>query len=304
MEIKTAVIAAAGFGSRFLPVVKNIPKEMLPIIDKPSIQYLVEECLDAGIEKIIIVVRKGNTLIKDYFSKPAPDVKELLEMQGKTDRYSSIENVLSYKDKITVIDQDPNLPYGNGSPFYTVKNLLNPDENYIFLFGDDMVIPANGKGGVQQMIEFYKQNEGNVDVAIAGVELEKEIAMKWGACVRFKNFDKGTNSGIMDFQVEKPTEEQYIKNNLSPVLTYGRIVLNYQIFNYLTPEATGKDNELWIQDAVAKSAQNGIVRVKVLDGRFMTTGDPEKFLQTMIYYYLKHEKYGQLTKDFIKSLAQ
>lgn len=303
MEVKTAVIAAAGFGSRFLPVAKNVPKEMLHIIDKPSIQYLVEECLDAGIEKIIIVVRKGTTLISDYFMKPADDVKELLDSQGKQERYASVEKVLSYKDKITIIEQDPNLPYGNGTPFYCAKGLLNPDEHYVFLFGDDMLIPADEKGGVRQMIDFYNIYEHDTDIAIAGVEMEKSVAMKWGACVRFKNFDEKSNSGVMDFQVEKPTEEQYVKNNLSPVVTYGRLILDYRVFDHLTPEATGKDNELWLQDAVAKMSQNGIVRVKVLNGQYSTTGDPEKFLRTMIYYYLKSDKYKEGARNFIKSLV-
>lgn len=302
MEVKTAVIAAAGFGSRFLPVVKNIPKEMLPIIDKPSIQYLVEECLDAGIEKIIIVVRKGNTLIKDHFSKPAPDIKELLEMQGKNERFSSVEKVLSYKDKITVVDQDPGLPYGNGSPFYSVKSLLNPNEAYVFLFGDDMVIPANGKGGVKQMIDFYKENEGKIDLAIAGENVPRKEVSRY-ATVKFKEFDEKTKSGTIEFQVEKPTDEEFEKYNLSTVITYGRIVTNAKIFDYLVPQNTGKDGELWVQDAIRDVAQNGIAKVKILDGKWQTTGDPERFLQAMIYYFLKHPKYGQTTKDFIKSLS-
>jgi UTP--glucose-1-phosphate uridylyltransferase len=303
MEVKTAVIAAAGFGSRFLPVVKNIPKEMLPIIDKPSIQYLVEECFDAGIEKIIIVVRKGNTLIKDYFSKPAGDVKELLEMQGKMDRFSSIEKVLSMKDRITVIDQDPSLPYGNGSPFYTAKDLLDPNEAYVFIYGDDMVIPNNGKGGVRQVIDFYKQNENIVDIVQAGDTVARKEVSRYGT-VKFRDYDEESKSGTMEYQIEKPTNEEFEQHKLSLVTTYGRIVTTYKIFKYLTPSATGKDGELWIPDAIAEVARNGNVKVKILDGKWVTTGDPERFLQAMIYFYLRHPKYGQLTKDFIKSLVQ
>jgi UTP--glucose-1-phosphate uridylyltransferase len=302
MKITTAIIAAAGFGSRFLPVVKNVPKEMLPIIDKPSIQYLVEDCIEAGLERVILVVRKGNNVMRDYFTNPAGNVKELLAQQGKSSRFESVEKVLAMK-QVMIIEQNPDLPYGNGSPIYSAKKYLSPDEAYVLLFGDDMVLTPNGNKSVKQIIDFYHENEGDTDAVLAGVELEKEVAKKWGACVKFKSFDKASNSGIMEFQVEKPTEEEFVKNNLTPIMTYGRMVVDYNIFNYLTPTATGKDGELWLQDAIAKTALKGTVKVKILDGQFMTTGDPMKYIKSQIYYYLNNSEYGTETKEFLKSLV-
>ncbi|HRP37368.1 MAG TPA: sugar phosphate nucleotidyltransferase, partial [Candidatus Dojkabacteria bacterium] len=115
MKVNTAIITAAGFGTRFLPIVKEIPKEMLPIVDKPIIQYVVEECLDAGIEKIIIVVREGNNVIKNYFNKSVPEVRDLLASVGKEKRFQEVERLMTYEG-IEIITQRTDLPYGNGSP--------------------------------------------------------------------------------------------------------------------------------------------------------------------------------------------
>jgi len=302
MEIKTAIITAAGFGSRFLPFVKNIPKEMLPIINKPSIQYLVEECIDAGIERVIIVVREGNTLIEDYFNKPAPEVEELLRAQGKESRFEPVKKILDYKG-VVVINQDPSLPYGNGSPVYSAKHLLVPNEPFVIMFGDDMVIPDGDKGGLEQMIDFYEENKADTDLVIAGVKLTKEEVIGVYGTVKFKEYDEEKKSGVMDYQIEKPTLEEFEKHGLSTCMSYGRMVSNHKLFNYLKPDAIGKDGELWVQDAVAEVARNSKVMVKILDGRWLTTGDPERYFQAVTHYYLKHSKYGDQTRQFLSDLG-
>jgi UTP--glucose-1-phosphate uridylyltransferase len=297
MKISTAVITAAGFGSRFLPFVKNVSKEMVPIVDKPSIHLLVDECVDAGIERIFIVVRKGNHLIQDYFFKPAGDVEELLVKQGKQDRFDSVQDVLDIRG-IHVIFQDDNLPYGNGSPVYSAKPYLRADEPFVLLFGDDMFLSNNEKGGVKQLMEYYEKHQNGTDAVLAGYELPREEIFKYSS-VKFKEYNEQEKEGVMEYQIEKPTEDEISTN----ILTYGRMVLTYKIFDYLKPDATGKDGELWLQDANSRLAENGCVRVKILDGLWITTGDPGQYLKALIYYYLRDAKYGEQTKKFLKNLV-
>lgn len=296
MKITTAVIAAAGFGSRFLPIVKSIPKEMLPIVDKPIIQLQVEECLQAGIEKIIIVVRKGNSAVNDYFKNDVKYIKDLLVEQGKPERFDSVEKVLDMSG-VVVVEQDPTLPYGNGSPLYTVKDMLPKDEPFIYFFGDDLVLSNTDKGGVKQIIEYYEHTGGNYDGLLAGQRVARSEISKYGIVV-FKSMDEDGMGGVMDYQVEKPNPDEIN----SDVATYGRYLLTYRIFDYLKPNSTGKDGELWAADAMAELARHGLVRCKILDGEWLTTGDPTQYFGALVKYYLKDKKYGEMAKSFLKNL--
>jgi UTP--glucose-1-phosphate uridylyltransferase len=297
MKIKSAVITAAGFGSRFLPFVKNIPKEMLPLIDTPSIQILVEECIQAGIENIIIVVREGNSVIKDHFSTPARDVYELLESQGKLSRFEPVEKVLNMKG-VRVINQLKDLPYGNGSPVYSAKPYLTEGEPFAALFGDDMFLSDIEKGGIGQIIEHYEKYADTCDGVVAGVKLPITDIIGKYANIKFKEYNEALGEGIIETQIEKPTAEQIT----SDVATYGRMALSYKVFDYLTPEAVGLDNELWLQDAIKNMAENGEFRLKIPSGLWITTGDPERYFHAVVRYYLNDKKYGPKALEFLKSL--
>ena len=173
MKIKQAVITAAGFGSRFLPIVKSIPKEMLPIVDKPIIQILVEECFAAGIEEVIIVVRKGNNLIRDYFEREVPEIKALLQSQGKMDRYAEVDKVLNMKG-IKIIEQFEELSYGNGSPIVSAKEHLNPEGHFAVLFGDDLVL-SEGKGALAQLVDLFETLAPNAKKEVVGIRHGEKI---------------------------------------------------------------------------------------------------------------------------------
>jgi UTP--glucose-1-phosphate uridylyltransferase len=298
MKIKSAVITAAGFGSRFLPFVKNIPKEMLPLIDKPSIQLLVEECVEVGIENIIIVVREGNTVIKDHFTKLADDVYELLESQGKLDRFTPVQKVLDMKG-VKIINQLKDLPYGNGSPVYSAKPYLPEGEPFALMFGDDMFLSNTDRGGLGQIIDYYnKFEEGTCNGVIAGMTLPiSDIVGKYGN-VKFRQYDKEAGEGIIETQIEKPKLEEVT----SDAVTYGRMVLSYDVFQYIKPTGIGLDNELWVMDAVKKLAENGEFRFKIPSGLWITTGDPERYFHAVIQYYLNDKKYGPKALEYLKGL--
>ena len=130
LAIKKAIITDAGFASRYLPITKTIPKAMIPIGAKPVMQLCVEECVEAGIEEIIIVATpntKSKEIYDDYFHNKADNVKALLDRQGKSERFAAVEEVLNFP-KITVIEQDPSLPYGNGSPIVSAKEYVKDED--------------------------------------------------------------------------------------------------------------------------------------------------------------------------------
>jgi UTP--glucose-1-phosphate uridylyltransferase len=294
MKVSKAVITAAGFGSRFLPFVKNIPKEMLPLIDKPSIQYLVEECKEAGIEEVIIVTRDQHSLIEDYFTKPAPDVKALLDLQGKSERFSEVEKVLSLEN-IKFIQQDPNMPYGNGTPILSAKPYLNEGEPFAMIWGDDMVLPRE-KGALAQIIDFYQSHECGAVMAVQ--EVPRHEVSRYGI-IKPSEYNEQEKSGVFEYLIEKPSVEEAPSN----LVSYGRMVLPYQIFDYLKVDSTGKDHELWLQDANDKLSRVTKFMFKVVDGEWMTTGDPIRYLKAQIKYYLNHPKMGEDTKQLLKELV-
>src|SRR5574343_238852 len=133
-KITKCVIAAAGRGTIFLPVVKSYPKELVPILSKPNIQYLIEEAIGTGITEIAIVHRLGENTLEKYFS-PDADLEKYLSDNNKLEYLDSLKNIWS-KAKLTFIEQDPNLPYGTGSPLLTAKPFIGND-NFIYMYGDD-----------------------------------------------------------------------------------------------------------------------------------------------------------------------
>ena len=152
-----AVITDAGFASRFLPITKTIPKAMIPLGAKPIMQYVVEECVAGGITDIIIVAtHEGRPIYEDYFSNPCEKIYAQLESQGKLDRFESVRQVLSLAN-ITVIEQDPALPYGNGSPIASAKPYLADDEAFIALYSDDLIF---GEGDVKTLIDAFEKASG------------------------------------------------------------------------------------------------------------------------------------------------
>ncbi len=288
-KIKRAIITAAGFGSRFLPITKTFPKEMLPIIDKPIIQYLVEECAEAEIEEVIIIASPGEvTKFEDYFYGSATNIRTLMIRQGKFDRWDKVEKVFKLP-KITILPQDDSLPYGNGRPILTAKDLVEHEEAFVVMFGDDMVLSK--VGAAKQMVDEY--NADPCDGMLAVQEVPDSEVDRYGM-VKLKEGSKD----LLDSVIEKPKKEEAPSN----LASYGRFILTPKVFDYLKADAIGLDNELWLQDANHKVAQQGRVKVKVIDGEWMTTGDPIRYMQTHLKFMLSDEKYTSDLREFMKTL--
>lgn len=293
MKVKTAVITAAGYGTRFLPIVKSVPKEMLPIVDKPILQYVVEECVDAGMERIIIVYREGNNVIKDYFTNEVTSAKELLESVGKSDRYQPVKELLDIKG-VEFVAQDESLPYGNGSPIISAKHLLEEEEHFAIIFADDLVLTKE-KGALRQIVETYEANDA---IGIVGVQKTPREELHRYGIVR-PSQELAEDCGVLDYIIEKPDPG----TEPSDMAAFGRYVVSREILKYLKADATGKDNEVWVADATDKLSHDGKFMYKVVDGEWMTTGDPLRYFQAQMKYFLNHPEYGSGAKNLIENLV-
>lgn len=282
-----AIITDAGFASRYLPITKTIPKAMIPIGAKPVMQLCVEECVEAGIDEIIIVATpntKAKEIYDDYFHNKAKNVKALLDKQGKSERFEPVEEILDFP-KITVIEQDASLPYGNGSPIVSAKKYVENDEAFVVLYSDDLIL---GPGDVKTLIETYRERP-DTKAVIAAQEMPKEVWNKYGM-IALK--DNGTLSHI----VEKPKSPELSPSNLT---SYGRYLLTPEVFEYLVPSNTGLDGELWTVDAITKLAEQGDVIVAKSVGKWITTGDPKNYFLAHLEYVLSKSDYADEVRKMV-----
>ena len=282
-----AILTDAGFASRFLPITKTIPKGMLPIGNRPAIQLVIEECLEADIKELILVVTpEGKNIYEDYFFNPVNKVAAQLHAQGKDDRFEPVKKVLNFP-KITIITQDPTLPYGNGSPIASAKSLIDPDEAFIAIYSDDVVF---GKSAVKDLVDSFEKHADAL--AIIGCQLVPHEEIK-----KYASVDYDESTGVLHGLVEKPEPE----DAASDLASYGRYLLTPEIFKFLITENTGKDNELWLAEAIAKLIPSNKVYACQTQGLWMTTGDPKNYSFALIKYILDNEDYAGEIREFINN---
>ena len=279
------IITDAGFASRFLPWTKTNPKAMAPIGNKPIMQYVVEECDQAGIRDIIIVTTaEGRPIYDDYFRNPVTHIRKQLCAQGKLERYAEIDKIENLP-KIRVIVQDPALPYGNGSPIVSAKDYIADDEAFIVCYSDDMVFDSSD---VATLLDSFDRHP-DADAIIMAQDVDRSEVDKYGI-VSLKDGD------LLDNIVEKPK----VSEAPSTLASYGRYLLTPQIFNYLKPNATGKDGELWTVDGITKIAESGKVYVERTKGQWFTTGDPQNYLMAQLEYVLGNGgKFAKAVREFV-----
>lgn len=283
-KIKKAIVAVAGSGTRLLPATKSMPKEMLPIVDKPIIQLVVEELVEAGIEDIILVTKWDKKPLEDHFDYSwalAHDLK-------KTGKEQLAEDIKKIADLANFIYIRQKGPYGNGTPVLSAANLVK-DEPFIFVFGDDLVKSKTSFS--KQMVDDYEKN-GNLMIGVQ--EVPKEMVNRYGI-VKLRN----SSMEIEDI-VEKPS----IEEAPSQLADFGRMILNQEIIDILRHTALGKGNELWIIDAIRSYVKNGgkFMAKEIVDGEWLTTGDPLNYLTTSLKYAFDRDDIGEDLKKFIKSL--
>ncbi len=261
---------------------------MLPIIDAPIIHYLVKELVDSGIKEIIIITRPGFKTFNDYFSRNKK-LEDTLKDTGKTELAESIKNI-SKMAKIRLRPQDKDLPYGNGSPILAAKRFLDKDESFVYMFGDDMTLAD--KPVTQQLIDVYKEQNPKAVLAVQEVPLWE--VSKYGV-VTYK-----TNVPYK-YEIESIVEKPAMEKAPSRMAQFGRFVLSYDVVIEAEKRQLGKGNELWLTDILNNIAQRGEkVIAQPIDGEWLTTGDPLRFIQTTLKFAMKREDLKKDLKEFIK----
>lgn len=287
-KITKAVIAAAGYGTRFLPATKTVPKEMLPLIDKPIIQVLVEELVASGIKDIIIVTRRGQHVMEDHFDSNF-ELEYMLKENGKKERLEMTKEPSQLANFIFV-RQSRDMPYGNGTPLLCVKDAIVKGEPFVYAFGDDLVkskIPC-----ARQLIDFYEKNPGAAAV-LAVQEIPQSEVSHYGI-VRIK---KGTKNQLAEI-VEKPA----LAKAPSRLASFGRYILDDQVIKLLAEKKLGQGGELWLVDALQRLAKKKKVLVVPIEGEWMTTGDPFRFIKAIIEYGLDRPDLAPALKAYLASL--
>ncbi|MBN1162369.1 NTP transferase domain-containing protein [Patescibacteria group bacterium] len=290
-QITKAVIIAAGFGTRFLPATKNQPKEMLPIIDKPILHYVVEEAVNSGIRDIILVTRFGNHLIEDYFDNRY-ELEAQLESSRKTKRLEMVRNIPQMANFVYV-RQKGHLPYGNGSPLIAIKELIDENDSFVYMFADDLTWCNGFPPITKQLIDAYLEH--NAVAAVGVQEVPWEEVDRYGT-VKYKDENGCEVEGIME---KLPKEEAY-----SNKVQFGRFVFSYDVIRKAEETKPGKDNELWVSDILNELAHEGKkVIAPPIKGEWLTTGDPLRYLKTSIKFALRRDDLREKILDFIKNEA-
>lgn len=281
-----AIITDAGYASRYLPIAKTIPKAMLPLGNRPIIQLAVEECVEAGIKEIIIVATpEGKPIYEDYFNNAVNHVRKQLRAQGKDERYDAVRHVLDFP-KIRIIVQDPALPYGNGSPIVSARDYIADDEAFLAMYSDDVIFNSSDAKSLVDAFDAHPEAKA----IIMAQEVAPSEVDKYGI-ISLKDGDK------LDNIIEKPA----VGAAPSTLASYGRYLLTPEVFEYLKPNYTGLDDELWTVDAVTKMAEQGDVHVVKTNGTWMTTGDPKNYFLAHLAYVMEHEDYADAVRQAIDS---
>jgi UTP--glucose-1-phosphate uridylyltransferase len=289
VKVRKAVIAAAGMGTRFLPQTKAMPKEMLPIIDKPVIQLVVEGLVAAGVEDIIIVTGPTKRAIEDHFDRSL-ELEEALVAKGKSDIAEQLKSIANMANFIYV--RQKGLPAGNARPIINASHIVG-DEPFFFFFADDFF--AGEKSTAQQLLEVYKKTGGSV-VALREVP-ESEVSSYGVADVK-----EVLGSGLVS--IKGITEKPAIEDAPSNLAVGSGYLLTPAVIKIVEREIPGVGNEIGIADSIAELAQSENVTGLTIKGDYHDTGNPEAYLHTLISLALKDKRYGENLRKFLqKKLA-
>ena len=288
-KVTKAIIAVAGYGTRFLPATKNVPKQMLPIIDKPIIHHVVEECVNSGIKDIIIVTQAGQGIMEDYFDSHV-EIEHVLEENGKGEMLEKIKGIPQMANFI-YMRQKKNLPYGNATPMLTCESLIDKGEPFVYVFGDDLTLAK--KPVTKQLLDvYYKENP----TAVLGVQKVPDNEVDRYATVEYK---KGTKKN----EIKSLLEKMPLGKNPSNMAQFGRFVFSHDVLKEVKNTKLGIGNELWVADVLNNLAKNGKkVIAQPIEGKWLTTGDPLRYMQTQVLFTLERSDIGKEFGEFLKGL--
>jgi len=286
VKVRKAVIPAAGWGTRFLPITKSVPKEILPLVDKPIIQYAVEECAACGIELIIIITSQGKAAIEDYFDKSV-GLEHILEQRGKEDLLAKISH-LSNLPSICFVHQKELL--GLGHAVLSAKDVLGK-EPFLVILPDDLF--EQRELVLKKMLNIFEQYHGSV---VAVKKVEPDEISRYGV-VKPNRIAKDVYQ-IMDF-IEKPEPSQAPSN----LAIMGRYVLMPEVFEELQSTSFGIGGELQITDGLKRLLRRQAVFGYEIEGDYYDAGTILGWIKATIALGLKHPEIGPELKDYLNHLV-
>lgn len=287
--IRKAVIPAAGMGTRFLPQTKAMPKEMLPIVDKPVIQYVVEEAVASGIEDIVIVTGAQKRAIEDHFDTVTAELLQNLEGGGKHLMIREMERIADMANFIYVRQRGP---YGNGTPVLAAEPIIE-DEPFAVLWGDEFIYANPPR--LKQMMQVHQELGG---IVISGVRIDRpEDLRRYGIAditpVRGNVYQ-------INAIIEKPDPDMAPSN----LATHGAYILPPEIFGALRNLGPGQGGEVWLVDAINVLHEHGVplYAVEVEGGKYYDTGNKLEYMKTVVELALEHPEIGPDFRAFLQEL--
>jgi UTP--glucose-1-phosphate uridylyltransferase len=288
-KIRKAVIPVAGLGTRFLPATKSMPKEMLPVVDRPIVQYAVDEAFEAGIEHIVFVTGRNKAVIEDYFDLH-PELIGTLEQSGKKAQLQALESLLPVAGATSFIRQQS--PQGLGHAVWCAREVIG-DEPFALLLPD--MVSFGARGCLAEVSDLYAQTGGNV---IAVERCDPAETSKYGIVGR--GADVGTGFEVTAM-VEKPAPANAPSNHY----INGRYILQPEIFSLLADQQRGAGNEIQLTDAMVRLSQSQAFFAQPFNGRMFDCGSKEGFIQANIAFALARDDMKgaifEMLQEFVRS---
>lgn len=284
--IRKVVIPVAGYGTRFLPATKAMPKEMLPIIDKPVIQYVVEEAVASGITDVILVTGWSKRSVEDHFDYNY-ELQTWLKKQGKNALREEVKHIADMAN-FTYIRQKG--PYGNGTPVLNARHVIG-DEPFAVVWGDEFFTSRVPR--LKQLTNVYDTYQ---DVVLTGLEVKTEQLQRFGIVDPVAEVEKGV------WQVRGIVEKPEPGKAPSHIAAMGGYILPPEIFDILEKTKPGKGGELWLVDAISRLSKKRPMYVKIVEGIYRDTGTKEAWLRTNIDMALHSKEFGSSLRSYLKSI--
>jgi UTP--glucose-1-phosphate uridylyltransferase len=288
--IRKVVIPAAGFGTRFLPATKAQPKEMMPVVDKPIIQYVVEEAVQSGILDIIIVTGASKRAIEDHFDYNH-ELQHMLKKQRKEKLQQQIKQIADMANFIYIRQKGP---YGNGTPVLNAKDVVG-NEPFAVMWGDEFIYANPPR--LAQMIEVYHKYGG---VVISGIRIENKDSLKQYGIADIEPMENGI------FKIKKIVEKPDPDKAPSNLALLGAYILPPEIFTELGQLQPGQGDEIWLTDAINRLQEKGVplIACEIKNGKYYDCGNKLEYLKTNIDFALQHEEIGPQLRVFLQEKLQ
>jgi len=289
MSITKAIIPAAGLGTRFLPATKAQPKEMLPVVDKPVIQYVVEEAVASGIKDIIVITSWQKRAIEDHFDR-SPELEKVLAEKGKEKELKEIKRIAEMANFIYIRQKGP--LYGNAVPILSAESVID-NEPFVVLWGDEFIYAEPPR--LKQMLDVYEKYKGAV---ISGVRIESKDSLSRYGIADLEPIEDGVS------KIKKIVEKPLPQDAPSNLATHGAYILPPEIFGIIKNLKPGKDGEIWLVDAINQLIKTGypVYACEIKNSKYYDTGNKLEYLKTVVEFALRHPDFNNEFRNYLKGL--